>query len=110
MLFNLFLDLLECNSSLSQLVLLQYFLEGTMCILPETLRGVSYYSQSLKQIPSLFSVEHLVLCISGIFIVKGTKTYTDIFCTNSLILWCVVACVVRLFFLDVGRLTLCSKV
>ena len=61
MLFNLFLDLLECNSSLSQLVLLQYFQEGTTCILSETLRGVSYYSQSLKLIPSLSSVEHLVL-------------------------------------------------
>ena len=40
MLFNLFLDLLECNSSLSQLVLLGYFQEGTTCILSETLWGV----------------------------------------------------------------------
>ena len=61
MLFNLFLDVLECNSSLSQLVLFQYFQEGTTCNLSETLGGVSYYSQSLKLIPSLFSVEHLVL-------------------------------------------------
>ena len=46
MLFKLFLGLLECNSSLSRLVFLQYFEESTTCILSETLRGVSYYSQS----------------------------------------------------------------
>ena len=61
MLFKLFLGLLECNSSLSRLVLLQYFEESTICILSETLWGVTYYYQSLKLMPSLFSVEHLVL-------------------------------------------------
>ena len=61
MLFKSFLGLLECNSSLFRLGCLQYFEESTMCILSETLRGVSYYSQSLKLIPSVFSVEHLQL-------------------------------------------------
>ena len=61
MLFKLVLGLLECNSSLSHLVFLLYFGESTVCILSETLWGVSYYYQSLKLMPSLFSVEHLVL-------------------------------------------------
>ena len=39
MLFKLFLGLLECNSSFSRLVFLQYFEESTMCILSDTLWG-----------------------------------------------------------------------
>ena len=61
MLFKVFLGLLQCNSSLFRLVFLQYFEESTTCILSETLKGLSYYSQSLKLIPSVFSVEHLQL-------------------------------------------------